>query len=102
MRMGGTRECLGCGVALLSLGSLATPTAAADPGDHVRTGNAEIIPYVEVLGAYRTNVYLLEGSVGGGEPTRSVWSDRRVLPGTGRADVVVFVRDVLRSTNTAR
>ena len=82
MRMGRARERLGCGLALLSLGGLAMPTAAADPGDHVRTGNAEIIPYVDVLGAYRTNVYLLEGTVGGGQPTRS-GAYLAVTPGLG-------------------
>lgn len=56
---------------VLVASSGATSVAAAAPGDHVRTGNAEIIPYAELLGAYRSNVYLQEGTVGGGEPVRS-------------------------------
>lgn len=56
---------------VLSSASVFAGVANAGPGDHVRTGNAEIIPYLEVLGAYRTNVYLEEGTIGGGDPVQS-------------------------------
>lgn len=59
---------------MLAVASLATvwvSDAEAAPGDHIRTGNAEIIPYLDVLAAYRTNAYLQEGELGGGQPIRS-------------------------------
>ena len=42
--------------------------AAAEPGEHIRVGNAEVVPSVSLDGQYRTNVYLQEGALGGGVP----------------------------------
>lgn len=35
--------------------------AHAGPGDHIRIGDAEVVPSVELRGIYRTNLYLTEG-----------------------------------------
>jgi hypothetical protein len=41
-------------------------TAQAEPGDHVRIGEAELIPKLVLGSHYRTNVYLMESSEQGG------------------------------------
>ena len=43
--------------------------AAAAPGDHIGNEQVEVIPSVGVMGGWRSNVYLQEGELGGGEPT---------------------------------
>ena len=47
----------------LPLGTLggAVGDAQAGPGDHIRIGDAEVVPSVELRGIYRTNLYLTEG-----------------------------------------
>ncbi len=44
--------------------------AAAAPGDHIRSGNAELTPAIGVWGGWRSNVYLQEGELGGGVPVQ--------------------------------
>lgn len=51
--------------AVLVLASLVRP-ARAEPGDHIRTGDAEITPSLMVGSEYRTNVYLEQGLEAGG------------------------------------
>ena len=49
------------------MGLLLSQAAAAEPGDHIGTDTVQIIPAVQLIGHHRTNVYLQEGTVGGGE-----------------------------------
>ena len=60
------------GVAIL-LGCIGSNAAAAAAGDHIRSGNAEIVPSVELAVEHRTNAYRQEGTASGGVP---------VTPGT--------------------
>ncbi len=54
--------CAGC---LLPLAALLAPgTAAAEAGDHINLGQAEIIPTVQAAGEFQTNAYLEEGGTG--------------------------------------
>jgi hypothetical protein len=46
---------------LVSLSGVGTGVAWAEPGDHIRSGNLEIIPSVEMRAQRRSNVYLSEG-----------------------------------------
>jgi hypothetical protein len=54
---------------LLVLSLPATASGAA--GDHVRLGNAELVPSLELGVQYRSNVYLVEGVASGGSPETS-------------------------------
>lgn len=49
----------------------ASGTALAGPGEHIRTGNAVITPYIGLYGTYRSNVFLQEGIAGGGDPVQN-------------------------------
>ena len=40
---------------------LPSAQAAAAPGDHIHTGNVEIVPAIQVAGEYRSNPYYEEG-----------------------------------------
>lgn len=46
---------------LVCLSGVGTGVAVAEPGDHIRSGNLEIIPSVELRAQRRSNVYLSEG-----------------------------------------
>ncbi|MEC8380815.1 MAG: hypothetical protein VXZ96_10865 [Myxococcota bacterium] len=46
-------------------------SAEAAPGDHIGTEQTQLVPRVDFSTQYRTNVYLEEGEVGGGEPVKS-------------------------------
>lgn len=46
----------------LAVSSLPGAVAWAGPGDHIRAGNAEIVPSVELRTVRRSNVYLTEGA----------------------------------------
>jgi hypothetical protein len=52
----------------------------AEPGDHIRTGDAEIVPSVTVASEYRSNVYLEEGLVGGGATAVNPGVDLSLVP----------------------
>ncbi|RME27718.1 MAG: hypothetical protein D6798_03950 [Deltaproteobacteria bacterium] len=55
---------------LLLVGLVVAPTAArAEPGEHIGSDDAQLIPAVELGAQHRTNVYLQEGEAGGGAPT---------------------------------
>lgn len=53
--------------------ALLSGAAYAAPGDHIGTDSLEVIPSVTLSTIHRTNVFLEEGTVGGGDP---------VIPGT--------------------
>jgi hypothetical protein len=76
--------------ALLVLASFVRP-ARAEPGDHIRTGDAEIIPSVMVGSEYRSNVYLEEGLEGGGATAVNPGFNLMVVP---RIEIVVSGTDV--------
>jgi len=59
---------------MLSLGALSAGTASAAPGDHIRAGDAELVPSIQVGGEYRTNLYRTETDPIGG-------ANLRVAPG---------------------
>ena len=61
------------GSRLALLGLFFSSAAAAEPGDHIGTETVQLIPSVSLFGHHRTNAYLQEGTVGGGE---------EVTPGT--------------------
>jgi len=45
-----------------SLGlSVAVGEARAGAGDHIRVGDAEVVPSLDLRGVYRSNIYLAEG-----------------------------------------
>lgn len=46
-------------------------SANAAPGDHLGTEQTVLIPRIDLATHYRSNVYLEEGEVGGGEPVQS-------------------------------
>ena len=46
---------------LLGLSGVGTGVAWAEPGDHIRSGNLELIPSIELRAQRRSNVYLSEG-----------------------------------------
>ncbi len=46
---------------LIGLSGVGTSVALAEPGDHIRSGNLEVIPALEIRGQRRSNVYLSEG-----------------------------------------
>ena len=48
-----------------------TQSANAAPGDHLGTEQTVLIPRIDLATHYRSNVYLEEGEVGGGEPVQS-------------------------------
>jgi len=54
------------GLTLLGAG-LASPAAVADPGDHIGNDQVELIPSLTLTTQQRSNVFLQEGLVGGGE-----------------------------------
>jgi hypothetical protein len=68
----------GLGAALM-LACLVRP-ARAEPGDHIRTGDAEIVPSVLIGSEYRTNVYLEEGLDGGGDSAVNPGFDILLVP----------------------
>jgi hypothetical protein len=76
--------------AVLLLASLVRP-ARAEPGDHIRTGDAEIIPSVMVGSEYRTNVYLEEGLQGGGDTAVNPGFNLQVVP---RIEIVMSGEDI--------
>ena len=45
--------------------------AGAAPGDHIGNEKVEFAPSIGLWGAWRSNVYLQEGEIGGGDPTVS-------------------------------
>ena len=49
---------LGCPLGILGG---AVGEAHAEAGDHIRIGDAEVVPSIDIRGMYRTNVYLSEG-----------------------------------------
>jgi hypothetical protein len=53
------------GVTLMGL--IFSQAAAAEPGEHIGTDTVQLIPSVQLFGHHRTNVYLQEGTIGGGE-----------------------------------
>lgn len=69
--------------------------AAAEPGEHIRAGAAEITPAVSLEGAYRSNVYLQEGEIGGGVPVTpgALLSVRPTLGVKVDSDTLVFALD---------
>ncbi len=56
---------MGSGLAFVGL--FLSQAAAAEPGDHIGTETVQLVPSVQLLGHHRTNVYLQEGTIGGGE-----------------------------------
>ena len=76
--------------AVLLLASLVRP-ARAEPGDHIRTGDAEIIPSVMVGSEYRTNVYLEQGLQGGGATAVNPGFNLQLVP---RIEIAVAGTDV--------
>lgn len=62
---------MGSGLTLVGL--LFSQAAAAEPGDHIGTETVQFIPSVQLFGTHRTNTFLQEGTVGGGD---------EVIPGT--------------------
>ncbi len=54
---------------IMLLGSLAlSPAAMAEPGEHIGSEDAQLIPAIELGAQHRTNVYQQEGEAGGGAP----------------------------------
>ena len=76
--------------AVLLLASLVRP-ARAEPGDHIRTGDAEIIPSVMVGSEYRTNVYLEQGLQGGGATAVNPGFNLQVVP---RVEIALTGADI--------
>lgn len=66
-----TRICVGT-----ALGLVGGAVATAAPGDHIRSGNTEVVPSIQLMAEYRTNVYLQEGAVSNGPPTQDGTSIR--------------------------
>lgn len=56
------RSLVGC----VLLGALMPGSALAQPGDHVRLGDAEIVPKLTLGTQYRSNAYLMENNEEGG------------------------------------
>lgn len=54
--------CVGASVPLAAL--LGPSIAAAEPGDHINVGQAEITPTLQLAGEFQTNAYLEDGSAG--------------------------------------
>jgi hypothetical protein len=67
--MNGRRNHRWAGVGALALLAVAVPAdAAGAPGDHIRFGNAELVPTLGLGVQFRSNVYLVEGVESGGSP----------------------------------
>jgi hypothetical protein len=54
--------------------------AHAEPGDHIRTGDAQIVPSITLATEYRSNAYLEEGLVGGGDTAVNPGVDLKLTP----------------------
>lgn len=78
--------------ALVGCGLFLGAPAVAAPGDHIGNDKVQLVPSVGVWSGWRSNVYLQEGEVGGGEPTVS-GTFLEVRPGLGlavKSDDVLF------------